>query len=183
MGIYIFVKIKWTRPKKKKKKIQWTGTSLVVQLLRLWVSTAGATGSILVGELRFPHAVVWGKKRNPVDFLNEWINYITGLRWWLSSKESTYKAGDTGGQGLIPGLGKSPGEGKGNPFQYSCLEYPIDRGARLDTVLRITKSWTQLSDWACTHTQLYHNKIDFQKFALGHERHALYILCKSHMGK
>ena len=156
MGIYIFV------------KIQWTGTSLVVQLLRLCVSTAGATGSILVGEQRFPHAMVWGKKetqwgkkkkRNPVEFLNEWKNYSIGLRWWFSSKESTYNAGDTGGQGLIPGLGKSPGEGNGNPFQYSCLENPMDRGARLDTVLRVTKSWTQLSNWACTHTQLYYTTI------------------------
>ena len=36
------------------------------------------------------------------------------------------RAGD---MGLIPGLGKSPGEGNGNPLQYSCLENPIDRGA------------------------------------------------------
>ena len=34
-----------------------------------------------------------------------------------------------GDMGLIPGLGKSPGEGNGNPLQYSCLENPIDRGA------------------------------------------------------
>ena len=38
-------------------------------------------------------------------------------------------AGDTGDIGLIPGSGKSPGEGHGNPFQYSCLENPMDRGA------------------------------------------------------
>lgn len=66
MGIYIFV------------KIQWTGTSLVVQLLRLCVSTAGATGSILVGtKIPTCHGVgekeTQGKKkeRNPVEFLNE----------------------------------------------------------------------------------------------------------------
>ena len=34
-----------------------------------------------------------------------------------------------GDMGLIPGLGKSPGEGNGNPLQYSCLENPMDRGA------------------------------------------------------
>ena len=38
-------------------------------------------------------------------------------------KASVYNAGDTG---LIPGLGRSPGEGNGNPLQYSCLENPID---------------------------------------------------------
>jgi len=41
------------------------------------------------------------------------------------SKESAHNAGD---QGLIPGSGRSPGEGNGNPLQYSCLENPMDRG-------------------------------------------------------
>ena len=38
-------------------------------------------------------------------------------------------AGDEGDAGLICGLGRSPGEGNGNPFQYSCLENPMDREA------------------------------------------------------
>ena len=42
------------------------------------------------------------------------------------SKESACKAGDLG---LIPGLGRSPGEGNGNPLQYSCLENSMDSGA------------------------------------------------------
>ena len=37
--------------------------------------------------------------------------------------------GDTGNEGLIPGLGRSPGEGNGNPLQYLCLENPMERGA------------------------------------------------------
>jgi len=41
-------------------------------------------------------------------------------------KASIYNAGDLGS---IPGLGRSPGEGNGNPLQYSCLENPMDRGA------------------------------------------------------
>ena len=41
---------------------------------------------------------------------------------------------------------RSPGEGNGNPLQYSCLENPMDRGAWLATVYRVAKSWTQLSD-------------------------------------
>ena len=56
-------------------------------------------------------------------------------------KESACKAGDLG---LIPELGRSPGEGNGNPFQYSCLEKPMDRAAWWATVHGVTKSWTQL---------------------------------------
>ena len=44
----------------------------------------------------------------------------------------------------IPGLGRSPGRGHGNPFQYICLENPVDRGAWQATVHRVTKSWTRL---------------------------------------
>ena len=55
--------------------------------------------------------------------------------------------------GLIPGLGKSPGEGQGNPLQYSCLEYPMDRGTWQATVHGVTKSQTQLNDHA--HSAIY----------------------------
>ena len=48
--------------------------------------------------------------------------------------------------GLIPGSGKSPGEGNVNPLQYSCLENPMDGGAWWATNHRVTKSQTQLSD-------------------------------------
>ena len=56
-------------------------------------------------------------------------------------------AGDTGDAGLIPGLGRSPGEGNGNPLQYSCLENPLDREAWQATVHGVTKSQTQLSNY------------------------------------
>ena len=46
--------------------------------------------------------------------------------------------------GSIPGWGRSPGGGQGNPLQYSCLENSLDRGAWWVTVHRVTKSWTQL---------------------------------------
>ena len=55
-------------------------------------------------------------------------------------------AGDTGDVGLIPGLGRSPGEGHGNPHQYSCLKNPLDRGASWVTVHGVAKNWTRLSD-------------------------------------
>ena len=54
-------------------------------------------------------------------------------------KESACNAGDPGS---IPGLGRSPGEGNGNPLQYSCLENSMDRGAWQATVHGIEKSDT-----------------------------------------
>jgi len=53
-------------------------------------------------------------------------------------KESACSTGDPA---LIPGLGRSPGEGNGNPFQYPCLESLMDTGAWWATVHGITKSW------------------------------------------
>ena len=50
---------------------------------------------------------------------------------WLSGKESACNAGDSGDAGSIPELERSPGEGNGNPLQYSCLENPMLRGAWL----------------------------------------------------
>ena len=74
-------------------------------------------------------------------------------------KESACNAGDPGS---IPGLGRSPGEGNGNPLQYSCLENPMDGGARPDTVHGIEKSQTRLCDlhiflslYKCYHTLLF----------------------------
>ena len=55
-------------------------------------------------------------------------------------KESAHNAGDTGDTGLIPGSGKSPGEGNGNPLQYSCLENPLDRGAWRAMIHRVAES-------------------------------------------
>ena len=55
---------------------------------------------------------------------------------------------------LIPGLGRSPGEGNGNPLQYSCLENLMDRGAWRATVHGVTKSQTQLK-WLSMHTCMF----------------------------
>ena len=53
---------------------------------------------------------------------------------------------NAGGEGLIPGSGRSPGEGNGNPLQYSCLENPMDRGAWWVTVSGLAKSGTRLNN-------------------------------------
>ena len=58
-------------------------------------------------------------------------------------KASAYNVGDPGS---IPGLGRSPGEGKDNSLQYTCLEHSMSRGTWLATVCGATNSQTQLSD-------------------------------------
>ena len=61
-------------------------------------------------------------------------NYVN-----LDNKKSPpANAGDIKDVGSIPGSGRSPGEGNGNPLQYSCLENPMERGAWQATVLRVT---------------------------------------------
>ena len=59
-------------------------------------------------------------------------------------------------RGLIPGLGRSPGEGNGNPLQYSCLENPMEGGAWWATVHGVARSRTRLSQ---TSTVLKYSKI------------------------
>ena len=59
----------------------------------------------------------------------------------LEVKNPPANEGDVRNVGSISGLGRSPGQGNGNPFQYSCLENPMDRGAWWATVHGVTKSW------------------------------------------
>ena len=59
---------------------------------------------------------------------------------------SEVKACNVGDLGSIPGSGRSPGEGNGNPLQYFCLENPMDGGAWWATVHRVAKSQIRLSD-------------------------------------
>ena len=75
-----------------------------------------------------------------------------------------------GDPGLIPGSGRSPGEGNGHPLQYSCLENSMDGGAWWPTVQGVTKSQTQLSNFP-----LFENTVKDKNFMyssveeLGHE--------------
>ena len=66
-----------------------------------------------------------------------------GFPWLLSGKESPANAGDADS---IPGAERSPGEGKSNPLQYSCLGNPMDRGAWWAAVHGVAKSQTRLND-------------------------------------
>ena len=71
------------------------------------------------------------------------IHMRLGLPRWLSGKESACHTGDAGDGGLIPGLGRSPGGGHGNPLQYSCLENPHGQ-----------RSLEGCSPWGCTESDM-----------------------------
>ena len=73
--------------------------------------------------------------------------------FWVAQlvKNLPAKAGDASS---IPQSRRYPGEGNGNPLQYSCLEDPMDRRARWATVHGVTKSHTRLSDFTHTHKEL-----------------------------
>ena len=64
--------------------------------------------------------------------------------YWASLMSQTVKnlPAKEGDMGLIPGSGRSPGEGNGNPLQYSCIENLLDRGALWAIVHGVAKSWT-----------------------------------------
>ena len=84
-----------------------------------------------------------------VNYIYIYLFIYTGLPWWLRWSRIACDAGDLGS---IPGLGRSPGGGHGNPLQYSCLENPMDRGAWWATVHAGAKSRTRLRDF---HSFLY----------------------------
>ena len=69
--------------------------------------------------------------------------YIEGFPGGSVVKNPPANAGDTD---LIPGLGRSHGEGNGNQLQYSCLENPMDRAGWWATSIGLQKSWTGLRD-------------------------------------
>ena len=71
------------------------------------------------------------------------VSVSEGLPCSSKGKESVCNVGD---QGLIPGSGRSSGEGNGKPLQYSCLENAMDRGVSRATVCGVAKSWTWLRD-------------------------------------
>ena len=82
--------------------------------------------------------------------VNLYLSQILYLGFPGSSVVKTPSA-NAGEVGLISGLGRSTGDGNGNPLQYSCLENSMDRGAWQATVHGITKSKTRLSDFTSRH--------------------------------
>ena len=87
------------------------------------------------------------------EVMNEWMNRPwTGrtLKSFPGGSDGKEPACNAGDRGSVPGLGKSPGEGNGNPLQYSYLENPMDRGAWWATVQGVAKSQTRLNDFYFT---------------------------------
>ena len=74
--------------------------------------------------------------------------YEMGILQWLSGKESTSSVGDPS---WISGLGRCPGEGNGNPLQYSCLGNPMNRGAWGATIHGVTKE-SDTTEWLNNNT-------------------------------
>ena len=67
------------------------------------------------------------------------LNIVMCTHGFPGGSEDKASACNAGNPGSIPGLGRSPGEGNGNPLQYSCLENPMDRGAWRATVHRVAE--------------------------------------------
>ena len=145
------------------------GHALLTGLSCVWNATSISRGCLWQQSR---HEWVWARKcpasRSPHK--REFISFVpnnslsisvhtyqelpacTVFYWrWLSGKEFACNAGDAGDAGSIPGSGRSPGGGHGNPPQYSCLENPMDRGAWRATVHGMAKSQTRLK-WLRTQT-------------------------------
>ena len=100
------------------------------------------TDIVKINQLTFAPYTVW---------TTQTAHSLTYFLGGLDGKASVYNVGDPGS---IPGLGRSPGEGNGNPLQYYCLENPMDRGAWWATVHGVAKSQTRLSDFTFLLTTL-----------------------------
>ena len=79
--------------------------------------------------------------------------YISRIIWcglprWLNGEEPACQCRKTGEANSVPGIGRSPEGGNGNPLQYSCLENPMDGGAWWATDHEVTKNQTWFRDWA-----------------------------------
>ena len=95
--------------------------------------------------------------------------------------EGKGSACNVGDPGSIPRLGRFPGEGNGNSFQYSCLENPMDGGAWWATVHGVAKSWTRLSDFTFTPL-LTSNELSSQESFPDFENEE-YLSLTFHLGK
>ena len=84
----------------------------------------------------------WSKKSS--FYYSARLSWWRGLPWWRRQWRICLQCRRLR---FDPWSGRSPGEGNGNPLQYSCLENSTDRGAWQAKVHGVTKSWTQLSNW------------------------------------
>ena len=107
------------------------------ELLKVLPSVTGTLGP----ELYFAFAKKSHSGMQITLIMFSFGSFVTILTFPCGSvgKESACNAGHLG---LIPGLGRSSGEGNGNPLKYSCLDNPMDRGVWRAAVHEVVKSWT-----------------------------------------
>ena len=94
-----------------------------------------------------------------------------GLPRWLSGKELPTNAGDTRDRGLIPGSGRSPGGGHGNPLQYSCPENP-----------HVQRSLMGYSPWGCKESDMT-ERLSIAQLARSSQRVSWYGAGRGHVGR
>ena len=87
-------------------------------------------------------------------YIYMYIYFLWGFPGGPNGKNLPANTRDLRDVGWIPGLGRSPGGGYGNPLRYSCLENPMDKGAWQATVHRVAQSWTWLK-WLSRHKYVY----------------------------
>ena len=113
------------------------------------------------------HKVIWGcPQSKSMQILkasakedNRFLRKVTDISLQEATavvKNPSANAGGIGHSGSVPGSGRSPGEGNGNPIQYSCLENPMDRRVWWATV---DGSQRVGHDWSNTHTHTYTHTI------------------------
>ena len=122
-----------------------------------FLSTSRA--SLVPNESRALGYRAWGDTHTPSEHqgllllpIESFLRCFRASQVALVVKNPPANVGDAGDGGSIPGWGRSPGVGNGNPFHYPCLENSKGRGAWRATVHGVSKSGTWLSDWAGTGT-------------------------------
>ena len=149
----------WEAPTKSRQLASNTG-HLISQFWRLEVLHQGVTGAMLplgprVGSLVTLPSVQWwlqflGSPTRALDFPPVCRNKLKTTQGFPGGSDGKGSACHVGDPGSIPGLGRSPGEGNGYPFQYSCLETSTDRGAWQATAHGVTKGWIRLNNFQFT---------------------------------
>ena len=133
---------------------QYSWASLVAQLVKnppamqeMWVQSLGWEDPLEKEKATHSSILAWRIPWTKVHGVTKSWTRLSDFHWRLSGKKnSPANAGDLGHTGLIPELGRSPGEGNGNPLQCSCLENPMDREAWQAITHGVRKSRTQLSN-------------------------------------
>ena len=144
----------WKREERRSKKILLSFTfclHTVSSPLAMEIAIFSFTFLNLKFVLPFAGCSPWGwlQSMGLLRVRHDWATSLSlSLCWGFpGGSEDKASACNAGDPGSISGLGRSPGEGNGNPLQYSCLENPMDRGAWQATVHRVTKRQTWLSDF------------------------------------